>query len=118
MQTSRWTHSKDFYAEKNIENEYNRRIKLLEEEYVQMAAQRLSHDLFNPFSPKEIALEDVINRMKEVVKDEMLREKEDFIKSLLDQIAHYKKRCSSANESPLLKPVSYTHLTLPTICSV
>jgi len=105
MQTARFKLPDSLNStEKNcdVANEYDKRIKVLEQEYVLMSKQRFSSEFLELLSSYEVSLEEVVDKIGGVVKNEVLREKEDYIKSLLEQVAYYKKlKQYSLNEGSL-----------------
>jgi len=72
--------------------EYEKRIKNLEEENCRIMAEKLNDELIDLLAQNNITIDFVIQRLSEITKDQLLREKENQIKGLLDQIAYYKNQ--------------------------
>ena len=97
-----------------LNREYDKRIRLLEEEIAKQATQKLSDDIIKILSQHGITVEHIETRLYEVTRDQLLREKENAIKTLLTQIAYYKQQLHKnlvsstiANENSLTAPPSY-----------
>ncbi len=75
----------------SLGREYDKRIRLLEEENARLTLQRLSDDILSTLSRHEVTREHILARLCEVAKDQLIREKEQTIKTLLGQLAYYKQ---------------------------